>query len=115
MAPELIRGHDYGVKVDIWSTGIMAMEQAEGEPPYMELPPLRALFLITTKGIPDLKEPQRWSSEFKDFIKQCITKDVDKRPNANELLPHPFFKKACSGEEFGQLVLKSQKLRSQNY
>jgi len=115
MAPELIRGHDYGVKVDIWSTGIMAMEQAEGEPPYMELPPLRALFLITTKGIPDLKEPQKWSNDFKDFIRQCIIKDVDKRPNANGLLPHPFLKKACSGEEFGQLVIKSQKLRSQNY
>jgi len=115
MAPELIRGHDYGVKVDIWSTGIMAMEQAEGEPPYMELPPLRALFLITTKGIPDLKEPQKWSNEFKDFVRQCIIKDVDKRPNANELIPHPFLKKACSGEEFGQLVIKSQRLRSQNY
>jgi hypothetical protein len=24
----------------------------------MEFPPLRALFLITTKGIPDLKEPE---------------------------------------------------------
>ncbi len=33
----------------------MVMEMAEGEPPYMEFPPLRALFLITTKGIPELK------------------------------------------------------------
>lgn len=43
MAPELIRGLDYGVKVDIWSTGIALIEMAEGEPPYMDLPPLAVL------------------------------------------------------------------------
>jgi len=112
MAPELIRGHDYGTKVDIWSTGIMGMEMAEGEPPYMELPPLRALFLITTKGIPDLKEPLKWSADFRDFIKACITKDVDKRPTATELLPHAFLKRACSAEEFTTLIQKSQKLKN---
>jgi serine/threonine protein kinase len=68
MAPELIRGHDYGTKVDIWSLGIMVMEMAEGEPPYMEFPPLRALFLITTKGIPGLKEPEKWSRDFQEFF-----------------------------------------------
>jgi serine/threonine protein kinase len=55
------RGHPYGVKVDIWSTGIMLMEMCEGEPPYMESPPLRALVLITTKGIPPLADAAKWS------------------------------------------------------
>lgn len=94
MAPELIRGHDYGTKVDIWSLGIMVMEMAEGEPPYMEFPPLRALFLITTKGIPSLKEPERWSSEFQDFIAKCLTKEVADRPEADELVAHPFLQTA---------------------
>lgn len=83
MAPELIRGQEYTAKVfpplstlsllahtskvDIWSLGIMIMEMAEGDPPYMEFPPLRALFLITTKGIPGLRDPDSWSSEFSDF------------------------------------------------
>ena len=49
-APELIRGHDYGTKVDIWSLGIVMMEMAEGDPPYMDLPPLRVRVLqILTK------------------------------------------------------------------
>jgi serine/threonine protein kinase len=44
MAPELIRGQNYDQKVDLWSLGIMIMEMAEGEPPYMEFPPLRVCF-----------------------------------------------------------------------
>ena len=95
MAPELIRGHDYGTRVDIWSLGIMLMELAEGEPPYMEYQPLRALFLITTKGIPPLKDLDKWSPEFRDFYGKCLEKEVEKRPEANELLKHPFLQMAC--------------------
>ena len=68
MAPELIRGYDYGTKVDVWSLGVMMIEMAEREPPYMDLPPLRALFLITTKEFPGLKEPEKWSTQFADFV-----------------------------------------------
>lgn len=85
-APELIRGQEYDTKVDIWSLGIMIMEMAEGEPPYMEFPPLRALFLITTKGIPDLKEPSKWSQNFQNFVALCLEKDPSQRPDALELL-----------------------------
>jgi len=109
MAPELIRGHDYGTKVDIWSLGIMVIEMAEGEPPYMEFPPLRALFLITTKGIPDLKEPEKWSDEFKEFLKQCIVKDPAQRPSGKQLLNHPFLKKACPTSGFIQAVREAKK------
>jgi len=93
MAPELIRGQNYDQKVDIWSLGIMVMEMAEGDPPYMDFPPLRALFLITTKGIPGLKHPEKWTTEFKDFVAQCLEKDAENRPTADQLLFHPFIVK----------------------
>jgi hypothetical protein len=112
MAPELIRGHDYGVKVDIWSLGIMMMEMVEGEPPYMEFPPLRALFLITTKGIPPLKEPQKFSNDFNDFLAKCLEKEVDKRPTADELLRHPFLKRSCEAKDMVTLISRAKQLRS---
>jgi len=112
MAPELIRGHDYGIKVDIWSLGIMLMEMAEGEPPYMEYPPLRALFLITTKGIPPLKEPHKWSADFNDFFGKCLDKDVEKRPTAETLLKHPFMNRAADPRDMVPLLKASKALRS---
>jgi len=112
MAPELIRGHDYGIKVDIWSLGIMLMEMAEGEPPYMEFPPLRALFLITTKGIPPLKEPSKWSQELNEFRDKCLDKDSDKRKDSNELLKHPFIARACKAKDFSSVITASKQLKS---
>jgi len=94
MSPELIHGNNYDTKVDIWSLGIMCMEMAEGEPPYIDLTPLRALFMITTKGIPALKEPQQWSAEFKHFVSQCLLIHAPDRPSASTLLNHPFLQKA---------------------
>jgi len=106
MAPELIEGHDYDAKVDIWSLGIMLMEMAEGEPPYMEFPTARALFLILTKGVPELKEQDKWSPEMKDFVNRCLTKDVAQRPTSEQLLKHPFLKNGCNASEFKNLVIK---------
>jgi len=111
MAPELIRGHDYGTKVDIWSLGIMLIEMAEGEPPYMEYPPLRALFLITTKGIPPLKDQNKWSRDFHDFLQKCLDVKVQTRPEAAELLRHPFLQKAGTAEDFKPLIRAAKEAR----
>jgi len=114
MAPELIRGQEYDTKVDIWSLGIMIMEMAEGEPPYMEFPPLRALFLITTKGIPDLKEPSKWSQHFQNFVSLCLEKDPSQRPDASELLKHPFMKTSTGGKGLVEVIDGAKRAAAKN-
>jgi len=114
MAPELIRGYDYGIKVDIWSTGIMLMEMAEGEPAYMDFPPLRALFLITTKGIPDLKHPNKWSKDMREFLSKCLLKDVEARPDATTLLNHSFMKRSAPKAEFAAFLVEARKIKEKH-
>ena len=99
MAPEIIEETSYSFKADIWSLGITAIELAEGVPPYSDIPPMRvsarlgcdlqAIFLIPNRPPPHLKNESAWSPEFNDFIKQCLTKDPEKRPSAAQLLDVP--------------------------
>ena len=38
------------IQVDIWSTGIMAVEMLDGQPPYMNETPMKAMYIISKKG-----------------------------------------------------------------
>jgi len=60
--------------------------------------------LITTKGIPDLKQSEKWSQDMKTFLSACLVKDVNSRASGETLLKHPFLKKACVNAELIPLI-----------
>jgi len=112
MAPEYTKEQGHDNKVDIWALGIILMEMCEGEPPYLDLPPVQALVKISTQGIPDLKEPRKWSSELKDFLSKCCSVDPNKRANAEQLLKHTFHKKTDEGKvDIVVLAKKAKQLK----
>ncbi|KAH9286121.1 Serine/threonine-protein kinase PAK 1 [Echinococcus granulosus] len=47
---------------------------------------LQALYLIATNGKPEIKDADKLSSEFRDFLDCCLEVDVEKRATAHDLL-----------------------------
>ena len=66
--------------------GITAYEMAVGVPPHIDVHPMRAIFLIPSSDIPTLPEPDRYSEDFHSFLRACLVKDAEERPNALQLL-----------------------------
>ncbi|CAL8989904.1 unnamed protein product [Prunus brigantina] len=109
IAPEVIHSHNgYGCKADVWSFGITALELARGGPPLSNLPPSKSLLLKIMKrfGFSDYENRQdknykskKFSKAFKDFVGCCLDQDPNKRPTAERLLKHSFFK-YCQGLDF---------------
>lgn len=94
MAPELISRLPYGPEVDIWSLGVMVIEMVDGEPPYFNEPPLKAMKMIRDNLPPRLKNLHKVSPSLKGFLDRLLVRDPTQRATAAELLKHPFLAKA---------------------
>ena len=64
----------YDCMADVWSLGITSLEMAEGKPPYADIHPMRAIFMIPTKQPPSFRQADQWG----DLFKVC----------SSALLPH---------------------------
>uniref|UniRef100_A0A674PG86 Mitogen-activated protein kinase kinase kinase kinase n=1 Tax=Takifugu rubripes TaxID=31033 RepID=A0A674PG86_TAKRU len=95
MAPEVAaveKNGGYNQLCDIWAVGITSIELAELQPPMFDLHPMRALFLMSKSSFqpPKLKDKNKWSTSFHNFVKVSLTKNPKKRPTAEKLLSHVF-------------------------
>uniref|UniRef100_A0A3B3ZY83 non-specific serine/threonine protein kinase n=1 Tax=Periophthalmus magnuspinnatus TaxID=409849 RepID=A0A3B3ZY83_9GOBI len=111
MAPEVIQEIGYNCVADIWSLGITAIEMAEGKPPYADIHPMRAIFMIPTSPSPTFRNPDLWSESFQDFLKQCLVKNPQNRATATQLLQHPFIKSAKPSSILRALITDAMEIK----
>ncbi|XP_059441075.1 serine/threonine-protein kinase BLUS1-like [Corylus avellana] len=81
----------YGINADIWSLGITAFELAHGLP---------ILSHPTPSKLKNLSKP------FRDLLVSCLQLDPSKRPSAETLLKHPFFKNSKGSDFLVENVLQ---------
>lgn len=90
----------------------MVIEMLDGEPPYLDELPLRALYLISTKGKPDIKR-KNISQELKAVLDKSLEVNPEARVTTVQLLEEPFFNKKCSlGFLKDNIKLAKKKLNS---
>ncbi|XP_023339413.1 serine/threonine-protein kinase 3 [Eurytemora carolleeae] len=111
MAPEVIQEIGYDCVADIWSLGITALEMAEGKPPYGDIHPMRAIFMIPSKPPPTFRDSDRWSPQFIDLVSRCLVKTPEKRATASELLHSDFIVNAKSCQILHGIILEAAEIR----
>ncbi|KAK5873119.1 hypothetical protein PBY51_013761 [Eleginops maclovinus] len=111
MAPEVIQEIGYNCVADIWSLGITALEMAEGKPPYADIHPMRAIFMIPTNPPPTFRKPELWCPEFQDFVSQCLVKNPESRATATQLLQHPFIMSAKPSTVLRALITDAMEIK----
>ena len=86
MAPEIIQMSGLTTACDIWSVGCTVIELLQGQPPFFDLAPMRALYRIVQDPHPPL--PPGISFACSDFLMLCFQKQPTIRSSAEDLLRH---------------------------
>lgn len=95
MAPEVLRGEDYGRSCDIWSVGCVMIEMATNAHPWSEIMAPNHLALIyrisCARSPPPV--PESLSLPTQHLVLRCLQLRSQDRPAAGDLLSHPCFRR----------------------
>ena len=95
MGPERLSGRPYSYAADVWSFGLIMLELALGKYPYGQSSSyFKLLGDIQDAPPPTVPEDGAFTPHFAEFVSLCLSKDPQRRPNANELLKHPWLRRS---------------------
>ena len=110
VAPEIISGQKYGTSADCWSLGVITYILLCGYPPFFNANQT-VLFRLIRQGKFAFDSPY-WdpiSASAKDFVKACLTVEVGKRLNMEQIKTHAWVAGVASKADItpalGQLKL----------
>jgi len=118
MSPERLGGKPYSFASDVWSLGITLVECADGQYPYSSFSSANPnAFVLLSQIINDpapTLSTETFSPTFADFVARCLHKEPEHRPQAHELLEHPWLRMhddALRPFDFGAFVRTVNELR----
>ena len=71
---QVLMGEKYDGKADVWSVAITCIEMAEKLPPLHDVHPMRVIMCIPKNNPPTLTDEDKWSVDFKHFLRTCLVK-----------------------------------------
>ena len=92
VAPEILRGIEYGESCDVWSLGVIVYIMLSGEKPFTGLTQKETFKNIVTAPLA-FRNENLWgglSQDAKDFVTRLLEKDPEKRVAAEEALYDPW-------------------------
>ena len=86
------RSSTYGVRIDIWAVGCLTYEMFTGRVPFCQRDQAERHYAVLFSKPDYTVHPAFANKEVRDFIKRCLIKNPDKRPNVSTLLADPWLK-----------------------
>eukprot|EP01098_Paradermamoeba_levis_P011108 TRINITY_DN471_c0_g1_i5.p1 TRINITY_DN471_c0_g1~~TRINITY_DN471_c0_g1_i5.p1 ORF type:complete len:568 (-),score=208.37 TRINITY_DN471_c0_g1_i5:75-1778(-) len=104
MPPEMIQKKAYSFPIDIWSFAVCILELSNRNPPNSQNA-ISYMYQVATEGIPKpLENAHEWTSDFKNFISQCLRFEPSERATAAQLLQHPFLQNVCGPQKMREIL-----------
>jgi calcium-dependent protein kinase len=89
IAPEVLKGN-YDQKCDCWSIGLIAYMLLSGSPPFPGTSNQEIMDSVKLGKFDFTSFDKGISPKAKDFVRKCLSMDIDERPECDELLRHPW-------------------------